>query len=866
MTAGRFSTFGRVLAAARRSRRGRIALTTLGVLLLLSLCADLIANDRPLLVSANGRLYWTLVERPLETDLGGTLPVVAEFTDPHVVGLIERNGWAIWPPIRFGADTVNYGLKTPVPAPPSAQNWLGTDDQGRDVLARLLHGFRTSLLFGIALTALTTLIGVFAGAFQGFAGGWIDLIGQRVIEIWSGIPILMALVMISSVLMPGFFTILIVMLSLSWMMMVSFVRTEALRIRKLDYVRAAFAMGVPRGAILWRHIIPNSLNAVIALMPLTLAGSIALLTGLDFLGFGMPVGSASLGELLAQGRNNLQTPRLAIIAFVVPAGLLVLIGMVADSLRDSLDTRLAPPRRSLDTTPEALPVAIEGPAPLLRIDNLVVAYESQRQRVEAVRGASLSMEAGEILVLVGASGSGKSTLAASILDLAGPTAVARGSFTFKGEKLIASRLAGDRIGMIFQEPTAALDPLQTVESVVGESLRLHGNAGGPALRARVVELLGQVGFPGGAARLGALPHELSGGERQRVMIAAALAADPDLLIADEPTASLDAEIRDQIIDLLARLNRERGLAILMVTHDAQIARRIARRIAVMEDGYVVEVGPPGQLVEQPAHEATRRLFHAPSHLLVARPAPDGEPMLRVRDLHIRYTTRRAWRDTTAARDAVDGVAFTLHRGRTLGLVGRSGSGKSSIANALSGLVMPSGGTIAWDGQDMAAMSRQERQDLRRRVQIVFQDPQGALSPRLTIGDIVAEGLRTHRPSNRATHRIEVEQALLDVGLDGSYAYRYPNELSGGQRQRVALARAMVLRPDLLILDEPTSALDRHLQVELLEFLRRLQTETGVAYLLISHDPEVIAAMADDVLTLGSGRVTATTSPASCRAG
>jgi ABC-type microcin C transport system duplicated ATPase subunit YejF len=271
----------------------------------------------------------------------------------------------------------------------------------------------------------------------------------------------------------------------------------------------------------------------------------------------------------------------------------------------------------------------------------------------------------------------------------------------------------------------------------------------------------------------------------------------------------------------------------------------------MEDGHVVEVGPPAQLVERPAHDATRRLFHAPSHLLEARPAPDGEPMLRVDDLRIRYSTRRAWRDTEAARDAVDGVSFMLHRGRTLGLVGPSGSGKSSIANALCGLVTPVGGTIAWRGRDMAVLSRQERQELRRRVQIVFQDPQGALSPRLTIGDIVAEGLRAHRPASRATHRVAVEQALLDVGLDGTYAYRYPNELSGGQRQRVALARAMVLRPDLLILDEPTSALDRHLQVELLEFLRRLQQETGVAYLLISHDPEVIAAMADDVLVMGA---------------
>jgi peptide/nickel transport system permease protein len=853
----RLSTLSGALAAARATRRGRFALVTLGALLLLSLGADLIANDRPLLISIGGRWHWTLFERLLETDLGGTLPIVADFTDPYVAALVDRSGWALWPPIRFGADTVNYALTVPVPAPPSSANWLGTDDQGRDVLARLLHGFRISLLFGIALTALSSIVGIAIGAVQGFYGGWIDLIGQRLIEIWGGIPILLVIVIVSSVLVQGFLTILFVMLLLSWMMMVGVVRAEALKTRKADYVRAAFAMGVPHRTILWRHVLPNSLTAVIALMPLTLASSIAMLTGLDFLGFGMPAGSASLGELLAQGKNNLETPRLAIIAFVVPAALLVLIGMVADSLRDSLDIRLPAPRRhpdAADPVDRRPPLLDPADAPLLAIRDLAVVYESPRQRVEAVRGVDLTIGRGEILALVGTSGSGKSTLASAILDLAGPMATITGRLEFAGNRLHrgrcgGKRLAGDRIGMIFQEPTAALNPLQTVENVVGESLRLHHGAGRTEARERTVDLLRQVGFADGARRLAALPHELSGGERQRVMIAAALVNDPDLLVADEPTASLDADIRDQIVELLIRLTRERGLAILLITHDAQIARRIAHRIAVMEDGRIVESAPTPALLERPAHAATRRLFEATARPAAPRPAPAGPPIVQVTDLHIRYTTRRAWKDSRAERDAVDGVSFSIHRGRTLGIVGPSGSGKSSIAHALCGLTAPAAGIIAWEGRDTATMSRGERHELRRRIQIVFQDPQGALSPRLTVGRIVAEGLRTHRPAGRAAHDAAVEQALLDVGLDAGHAGRYPHELSGGQRQRVALARAIVVRPDLLILDEPTSALDRHLRIELLNVLQRLQADTGIAYLLISHDPEVVAALSDEVLTM-----------------
>ncbi len=860
MTAVATTAGSRFAPAFRAGRRGRIALMALIGVFALSLAAEFIANDRPIFLVYDGGLYWPVFADYLETQFGGDLPIKADYRDPHVRALVEAKGWMVWPPIRFSYDTINYGLQVPVPAPPSAENLLGTDDKGRDVLARLIYGFRISFLFGLALTLLSTVIGVAVGAIQGFYGGWLDLIGQRLLEIWAGIPILYLLIIVASVLVPGFFTLLFVMLLFTWMMKVGVVRAEVLKTRKQDYVRAAEALGVKRRTILLRHVLPNSLTAVIALLPLTLAGSIAMLTGLDFLGFGMPPGDPSLGEMITQGKNNLEVPRLALIAFAAPAALLVLIGFVGDATRDALDTRLAPGQRrrgsgrriagidrnDADGTLEA--------GILARVRGLSVDFVAPGQSVPALHGVDLDIRRGEVLALIGPSGSGKSTLAAALLDLLPRTAEARGSIRFAapgtGPAPVVRRLAGDRVGYVFQEPSAALNPLHSVLKAVGEPLRLHRGLRGAALRARVVELLGEVGFPRGADRLGALPHELSGGERQRVVIAAAIANDPELLIADEPTTALDPDVRDQIVDLFRELHATRGVAILFVSHDTEIVSRLAERVAVMDAGRIVEAGPAGKVLTAPEHPVARQIVAGSFPPRLPRRRPEGPPLLAVRELTVRYATARLWRRKKAAAPAVENLSFDLYAGRTLGIVGPSGAGKTTVALAVAGLLSGIEGRIRYGGTDVGRLGPGVRQTLRHHVQLVFQDPQGALSPRLTVASIVAEGLRTHFSDlSRRDREDRVLGALESVGLGPEHLRRYPHELSGGQRQRVAIARALVVEPTLLILDEPTSALDRHLQGAFLKLLDRLQKEKGLAYLVISHDMDVVGAMADDVLRL-----------------
>lgn len=867
MSVARAGALSRLAPAFRAGRRGRIALVVLGGLFLVSLLAEFVANDRPIVLAYDGGLYWPIFENYLETRFGGSLPILADYRDPHVRALIEARGWMIWPPIRFSYDTINFGLQVPVPAPPSAENLLGTDDQGRDVLARLIYGFRISFLFGLALTALSAFIGIVVGAIQGFYGGWVDLLGQRLLEIWAGIPILYLLIIVGSVFVPGFFTLLFVMLLFTWMAKVGVVRAEVLKTRKQDYVRAAEALGVRRRTILWRHVLPNSLTAVIALLPLTLAGSIAMLTGLDFLGFGMPPGDPSLGEMLTQGKNNLETPRLAIVAFIAPAALLVLIGFVGDATRDALDTRLAPgrPRRRAVADPAKSGIvgyiaAGDVAAGRIAADLLVsirgvsASYVAPGQTVPALRGVDFDIRHGEAVALIGASGSGKSTLASALLSLLPATAEVGGRIQFAPpDENLDGRLralAGDRVGYVFQEPSAALNPLHTVLKAVGEPLRLHRGLRGDALRMRVVALLDEVGFPEGARRLGALPHELSGGERQRVAIAAAIANDPELLIADEPTTALDTQVRDQIVGLFKRLHETRGMALLFVSHDTQVVRRIVERVAVMDDGCIVETGPVDAVLDAPSHPATRRLVVGDFPARAPRPTPESRPILSVDGLTIRYRTTRVLRARAAPAPAVRDVSFDLYPGRTLGIVGPSGAGKTSIALAVAGILRGFEGRIRYNGVEIGSAGASPRDVLRHDVQMVFQDPQGALSPRRTVSAIVGEGLVTHfRHLSRDEAAGRVLRALKSVGLGAQHLRRYPHELSGGQRQRVAIARALVVEPALLILDEPTSALDRHLLTGFLALLEDLQKKRNLAYLIISHDPAVVAAMADSVLRL-----------------
>ncbi len=492
--------------------------------------------------------------------------------------------------------------------------------------------------------------------------------------------------------------------------------------------------------------------------------------------------------------------------------------------------------------------------PILDVSNLTVSFGPRR----VVNGVSFTLSAGETLALVGESGSGKSLTALSILQLLPPGALCTGSVTLDGQPMLDAGPAalhqarGGTAGIVFQEPMTSLNPLHRIGRQVGEAMSLHGTR--PA-RGAVAALLAEVGFPDAERRLDAFPHQLSGGQRQRVMIAMALANNPRLLIADEPTTALDVTIQAQILDLLARARRARGLALLLISHDLNVVRRVADRVCVMKDGVIVEHGLVADVFARPQHPYTRMLIAAePSGQ--PRPIPAGAPeVARAENLGVTFSVSRGLlRRQVGTVRAVDGVSLHIREGETLGLVGESSSGKSTAGLALLRMQAATGRIVVL-GQDITALSQSQLRPLRRRMGIVFQDPYGSLSPRMSMGEIVGEGLQVHEPGlPRAARTARVLDALREVGLPADAAGRYPHEFSGGQRQRVAIARAMVLQPRLVVLDEPTSALDRSVQAGIVDLLRGLQDRHGLAYLFISHDLAVVRALAHRVMVLRAGRV------------
>jgi microcin C transport system ATP-binding protein len=501
--------------------------------------------------------------------------------------------------------------------------------------------------------------------------------------------------------------------------------------------------------------------------------------------------------------------------------------------------------------------------PLLEIRDLSVSFDGPAGEVPAVRHVALDIQKGETVGLVGESGSGKSVTALSILQLL-PYPIARhpsGSIRFQGQELLGAaeatlrQVRGNRIAMIFQEPMTSLNPLHTIEKQINEVLFVHKGLGRRAARARTVELLRLVGLPEAERRLDAYPHQLSGGQRQRVMIAMALANEPDLLIADEPTTALDVTIEAQILKLLRDLQARFGMALLLITHDLAIVRKMAKRIAVMSQGEVVEAGPAAEVFERPQHPYTRRL-------LAAEPAPrqpgeagQGPVVMAAEDVKVWFPIKAGvLRRTVDYVKAVDGISLAVREGQTVGVVGESGSGKTTLGLALLRLLR-SEGRIQFQGREIQGLGANALRPLRRQMQIVFQDPYGSLSPRQSVGQIVGEGLAVHDIGRTDEERAAViAEVLGEVGLDPAARDRYPHELSGGQRQRVALARALVLKPRLIVLDEPTSALDRSIQVQMIELLRALQARHRLAYLFISHDLRVIRALSDEVIVMRAGAI------------
>jgi oligopeptide/dipeptide ABC transporter ATP-binding protein len=505
---------------------------------------------------------------------------------------------------------------------------------------------------------------------------------------------------------------------------------------------------------------------------------------------------------------------------------------------------------------------------VLRLCGLSVSFATPAGVVSAAQDVNLHVARGECLGVVGESGAGKSVSFLALLGLLPPNARVRGQAQFRGAELLSAgpraleRLRGAAIGMVFQDPMTSLTPHLRVGEQIAEVLVRHRGLSWAAARARAQELLRRVQVTDPARRMGQYPHELSGGMRQRVMIAIALACEPQLLIADEPTTSLDVTIQAQILALLAQLKREQGMAMVLITHDLGAVAGVADRVAVMRAGRVIETGPVAAILKAPSDPYTQALvrnaprLEEPTSAGVAQPARGQQAAaLTLTDVSVGFTVRARWFGQSTVLAAVNGVSFGLRAGESLGVVGESGAGKSTLARAALQLLKPSSGRVVWMGTALGEVPARELRALRRDLQIIFQDPLGSLDPRRTVGEIVAEPLQVHVSGLDARAReVEVAAALLRVGLPASLGGRYPHELSGGECQRVGIARAMILKPRLLVCDEPVSALDTPTQQQIVSLLAELKHASGLSLVFVSHNLALVQRLCERVLVLYLGRM------------
>jgi peptide/nickel transport system ATP-binding protein len=506
-------------------------------------------------------------------------------------------------------------------------------------------------------------------------------------------------------------------------------------------------------------------------------------------------------------------------------------------------------------------------APLLTVEDLRVSFATQSGRVQAVDGVSFELAPGEVLAIVGESGSGKSVTAQTILGLTrSPNAEIAGSARLGEQELLNASerelrsVRGARIGMVFQDPMTSFNPVYKIGWQIAEAIRAHSEeTSGAEAHERAVELLDSVGIPNAAQRVDDYPHQFSGGMRQRAMIAMALALEPEILIADEPTTALDVTVQAQILALLEQLNRERGLATILITHDLGVVAEIADRVLVMHEGAIVERGGLDQIFYSPTDPYTRKLLDAVVRLDAAPPLRarrESEPLLEVTDLVKHFPVKRGLlfdREVDRVR-AVDGISFSLRQGETLGLVGESGSGKSTLSRTILQLLAPNSGSVRFEGREIAGLSRREMRPLRRQMQMVFQDPYASLNPRKRVGQIVGEPLRLQGEASGAGLRREVQGLLDRVGLSAEHYDRFPHEFSGGQRQRIGIARALALRPKLIIADEPVSALDVSIRAQILDLLSELQAEFGLTYIFVAHDIGVVRHVSDRIAVMYRGKI------------
>ncbi|WP_327047856.1 dipeptide ABC transporter ATP-binding protein [Microbispora sp. NBC_01189] len=765
--------------------------------------------------------------------------------------------------------------------PPSAEHWLGTTVGGYDVLSRVVWGARAALEVIVAGTVAALLLGTVIGLVAGYLGGWLDGVAVIVADATYAFPSLLLAIVMSIVISGGASGHWTGILATAATVTVLFtpqyfrvVRAETLRLRHEPFVESARVIGVPRTRVLTRHVLVNATRTLPLVVTLNAAGAVGTLAGLGFVGFGIePTSAAEWGYDLNRAQSDVAAgiwwtavfPGLAIVLTVLG---LTLLGEGLDDVRDPrLRSRRTRRTRRATGSPDVPNGGME--AVPLSVERLSVSFATDSGVVPAVEDVTLTVRPGEILAIVGESGSGKTVTARTALRLLPDTADASGRVRVAGRDVLSARprqlrrLRGRDVAMIFQEPSAALNPVYPVGWQIAEGIRAHTRTGRRRARQRAVELLAMVGIPDPGRRVDHYPHQFSGGQQQRVVIAAALASGAPLVIADEPTTSLDVTVQAGILDLLRDLRDTRGTAIVLITHNLGVVAELADRVAVMREGRVVEEADVRTLFGEPREEYTRRLLRAVPRL--PRPGDPGPPrpggtggtedtaVVEARGLVVDHRGRLGQRPFRA----VNGVDLRIAHGEVVGLVGESGSGKTTIARAVAGLVPATAGSLRVLGTELSGARERAVRPIRPHLGFVFQDPSASFNPRRTIGESIAEPLLTHRKEHgkeldRAEVRRRVAGILDAVHLGSAYAGRFPHELSGGQRQRAGLARALVTRPRLLIADEPTSALDVSVQERVLELFLRLQRELGFAMLFISHDLAVVNVLAHRVGVLHRG--------------
>jgi peptide/nickel transport system ATP-binding protein len=747
-------------------------------------------------------------------------------------------------------------------AGPSWAHPFGTDQLGRDIYSRVVHGTRLSLSIGLGATAIAVTAGSLIGVLAAAGGRAVDEVIMRGTDILLAFPGLLFALLLVAVLGAGTLNTIIAIGCGAIPAYVRLVRGQALVVRESGYVRAAVTLGRPRAGIFLRHVLPNSLPPALVVATVDVGTAIIAGSSLSFLGLGPQPPTPEWGSMIAEGRDTLDTAwGLAVFPGLLVTVTVIAINVVGGNLRRRFggdlrsgsghDRRFV---RGLDgppNTPNEPPAATTGD--LLTVEDLRVSFGTGRARIDAVRGIDFSLRAGECLAIVGESGSGKSVTAAALLGLTGPGSQVRAKrLELAGIDLTRLRdrqwreVRGARLGLVPQEGMSSLDPLRTVGAEIAEPLRNHRVVDRTRRRPEIISLLAAVGVPEPELRVRQYPHQLSGGLRQRALIASAMAAGPELLVADEPTTALDVTLQAQILDLIATKKAE-GVAVLLISHDLAVAAQLANRIAVMRHGVFVEQGSTKRVLRSPEHRYTRELLAAvPTSRAEQRRPEEGSPSVVIEASGV----RKSFRDRPAVRD----VSFVLHAGETLGVVGESGAGKTTLAHLVLGLLEPDAGDIRLLGHPWSNQPESARRAKRARVQLIEQDPLSSFDPRYPVERIVGEALGATTARAARLHRARITELLHRVRLDTDILDRRRQQLSGGQRQRVAIARALATEPDVIVCDEPVSALDVSIQARILDLFADLRRELGVALLFISHDLGVIHQISDRVLVMCDGEV------------